>query len=660
MSSADFKPYIAATQNIPELTLKAIVVGILFGVLFGAASMYLGLKIGLTVSASIPVAVLSVALFKKLGSATILENNIVQTTASAGETIAAGLTFTMPGLILLGYDIEYGKTVILACIGGLIGILFMIPLRRMLIVQEHGKLAYPEGTACADVLVAGETGGSLAQLVFAGLGVGVFYKLLMSVLGLWKDTPEYGFKSYQGAVLSGEITPELLGVGYIIGPRISGIMVAGGVIAWFCLMPIIKFFGQNALIAIPPSQVPIASMGMMDIWASYIRYIGGGAVVFSGFMCVVKALPTIWSAFRDSLREILGGNILGSAGRSRTERDFPVAITIIGALALIFIIAASPILPTGIGVSSLFSSLIIIIFGFLFVTVSSRITGLIGSTSNPVSGMTITTLMVTSLIFLMMGWTGSSFAATAIGVGAVVCIAVANAGATSQDLKTGFLVGATPWKQQTALLIGTLTATITAVTVLIMLQKAGASHGAGIGSATLPAPKGQLMALIVKGVLEQSLPWSLVIFGMFVSLTVELLGVESLGFAVGLYLPLSTTSPIFVGGAIHWLVKKFCTKESLNQDLSPGTLYSAGLIAGGAIMGVIISLGSGFLSGPPGWTPVSLFGYHFRVLSFETFNLGERLGLANKAPTPWGDLAALLMFTLLGFSLFKAARKKFS
>ncbi len=659
MSTANFKPYIAADKEIPELTIKAMLLGVVFGILFGAASIYLGLKIGLTVSASIPVAVLSIAVFKKLGSATILENNIVQTTASAGEAIAAGITFTMPAMILLGFDLQFGKTILLASIGGIIGILFMIPLRRLFIVQEHGILTYPEGTACADVLIAGETGGKLAKMVFSGLGVGVAYSFCMRVLGLWKDTPHYIFKSYQGATLSGEIAPELLGVGYIIGPRIASIMVSGGIVAWFCLMPMIKFFGQNALLAIPPSQIPIADMGMMDLWKNYIRYIGGGAVVFSGLLCLVKAIPTIWGAFKTSFTELLGGNIFGSAGTLRTERDFPIAITILGAIALVFIIAASPILPSGMGASSIVAALLIIVFGFFFSTVSSRITGLIGSTSNPVSGMVITTLMITSLIFLAMGWKGTAFAATAITIGAVVCIALANAGNTSQDLKTGFLVGATPWKQQVALLIGSLTAAATAGAIMILLHKAGVTHGAGIGSAELPAPKGQLMAIIVQGVLEQSLPWSLVLFGMFIAMTVALLGVESLGFAVGLYLPLSVTFPIFIGGVIHWIVKRMHTKEE-NEELSPGTLYSAGLIAGGAIMGVIVALGSGFLSGPPGWTQISLLGHEFKTLSFETFNLGAKWGIGEKASEPWGDLAAVLMFSLLCISIYKMARKKLS
>lgn len=639
-NTADFKPYISPSSQVPELTFKAVFLGVIFGVLFGAATIYLGLKIGLTVSASIPVAVLSIAIFKRLGNASILENNIVQTTASAGEAIAAGITFTMPGLIMLGFDLEYGKTMLLALIGGLIGILFMIPLRRMLIVQEHGYLSYPEGTACADVLIAGETGGSLARLVFAGLGVGTLYAFLMKVLGLWKDTPQYAIKSYQGAVVSGEITPELLGVGYIIGPRIASVMVAGGVISWLCLMPMIKFFGSNALLAIAPSKIPIADMGMMQIWKDYIRYIGGGAVVFSGMMCLLKTLPTVWKTFKSSLTELLGGNLLGTSGTLRTEKDFPIALTIIGAIALVFVIAMSPILPSGMGAGSLVSAILIIVFGFLFCTVSSRIVGLIGSSSNPISGMTITTLMITSLIFLMMGWTGSTFAATAIGVGAVVCIAAANAGNTSQDLKTGFLVGATPWKQQTSLLIGTLVATLVAVTVMIMMHKAGVLVGKGIGSEALPAPKGQLMAIIVRGVLEQSLPWSLVLFGMFISMTIELLGVESLAFAVGLYLPLSVTSPIFAGGVIHWVVKKFHTPEG-NEDLSPGTLYSAGLIAGGAVMGVIVSLGQGF------WEK-----------TFEALNLGARWDIGEKAAAPWGDLAALMMFGLMAVSLYAVARRK--
>lgn len=637
--STDFKPFVSATTAPAEFTLKAVLLGIVLGLLFGVASIYLGLKIGLTVSASIPVAVLSISIFKRLGSSTILENNMVQTVASAGESLAAGITFTMPAILMLGFDLEYGKTILLASIGGIIGILFMIPLRRLLIVQEHGTLAYPEGTACADVLIAGETGGNMATLVFSGLGFGIVYKILMSVLGLWKDTPEFKITGYQNALVSAEITPELLGVGYIIGPRVAAIMAAGGVMAWLCIMPLISFFGQNGLLAIAPSKLSIAEMGMWDIWKNYTRYIGGGAVVFSGITCLVKTLPTIWRTFRQSLDELLHSK-LSSANKARTDRDFPVALTLIGAIALVFVIAASPILPSGMGATSLVSALLIIIFGFFFCTVSARICGLVGSSSNPVSGMTITTLMITCVIFLAMGWTGLTFAATAIGVGAVVCIALANAGTTSQDLKTGFLVGATPRSQQLGLVIGTLISAAVMGAVMIALHKAGAEHGAGIGSAALPAPKGQLMALIVQGVLEQNLPWSLILFGAAISLTVELLGVESLAFAVGLYLPMSTSLPIFCGGAVHWVIKRFHS-ATRDEDSSPGTLYSAGLIGGGAIMGIVTAFGQGF------WPK-----------TFESLNLGTHLGLGNTAIAPWGDIGATIMFGLMIAMLYRTASRK--
>jgi len=643
----EFKPFIAANQLIPEFTLRAIIMGAIFGIIFGAASVYLGLKVGLTVSASIPIAVLAISVFKKLGNASILESNIVQTIGSAGESVAAGVVFTVPALLFLAGGREYFhyfQIFVLALAGGILGVLFMIPLRRSLIVKEHGNLPYPEGTACADVLIAGEKGGSLAQKVYYGVGIAFLYKLLMSILGFWKDVPAYVLgknSALPNATISGEITPELLGVGYIIGPRIAGIMAAGGVLSWWVLIPLITMLGSGLTTVFPPEATKLISqMSADEIWGRYIRYIGAGAVTFGGLMTLIKTLPTIVSAFRDSfkdLRESRNENV----EKSRTEKDIPLVYVLIGSVALVVFMTLIPNLPT-----NLLSAVMIVVFGFFFVTVSSRIVGLIGSSSNPISGMTIAALMATSLIFVGIGWTGDIYQPIALVVGSIVCIASANAGATSQDLKTGYILGATPIKQQIGLIIGVLASTLAIGFTLTLLE-----HSIGVGAPTpehphpLPAPQALLMATLIKGLLSHNLPWGLVLTGMGISAVMELCGISSLAFAVGAYLPLSSTTPIFVGGIVKWIADKMNKSGEAESDIGPGALFSSGLIAGGAVTGIIIAvlIGVNMGAGPDG-----------KLISLAdklNTGIGEGMGAM-------GDLVSLGFFMLLAFILYKFATSK--
>ena len=475
------RAYVSDDARLPEFTWRAIVLGMLFGLLFGAVSTYLGLRAGLTVSASIPIAVLTISIFKKLGRSSILENNLVQTTGSAGESIAAGVIFTLPAMIFLGFPLEYSRIFLLAMIGGWLGILFMIPLRRYLIVEEHGVLTYPEGTACADVLIAGERGGNFASRVFWGLGLGSLYKLMMNGLGFWRENADYQPRWLPGASFRADLTPEYLGVGYIIGPRTAGLLFAGGVLSWLVLAPAIKFFGAAFPGAIYPSTVPIARMSPDDIWAAYIRPIGAGAVAAAGLITLVRTLPTIIAAFRSGLRELRGRRARQSADAApaRRERDLPLWLVLAGAgvLGLLtWAILAFRYNPHGAWFSNLLSAGLVVLFGFFFVTVSSRIVGLIGTSSNPVSGMTIATLVLTCLFFVLAGWTGHLYSALALSVGGAVAIAAANAGATSQDLKTGYLVGATPWKQQVGLMIGVVASVLVVGYTVPFLNTAYASY----------------------------------------------------------------------------------------------------------------------------------------------------------------------------------------
>ena len=472
-----FKPYIAADESRPEFTIRAILLGCIFGVLFGAVTVYVGLRAGLTVAASIPISVLSISVLRALGKASILENNIVQTTGNAGQSIASGVIFTLPALVFLGYDLEYARIFALALLGGWIGVLFMIPLRRQLIVEEHGNLTYPEGTACADVLLAGERGGSFASRVFLGLGLGGVYTLFQNdnLFAAWPATPDYQPKWLKGSAIRADVTPEYLGVGYIIGPRVAGVIFAGGVFSWLVLMPLMYFFGSHIPGAVYPGTKSVSQMSPSDLWASYIRPMGAGAVAAAGLITLLKTMPTIISALRAGLKNI-GKKESGANSTLRTERDLPMWFVVGGSIVLVlmmfFFLTFKPVPGAQTSALSNFAaSILIVIFGFLFVTVSSRIVGLIGSSANPVSGITIATLMATSAIFLVKGWTAPAFGALAITIGGTVCIAAANAGDTSQDLKTGFLIGATPWKQQLAVMIGVCVSTVVIGATLSAMNK---------------------------------------------------------------------------------------------------------------------------------------------------------------------------------------------
>jgi putative OPT family oligopeptide transporter len=595
----EYPPYVAADRSMAEFTVKAAVVGILLGVVFGAANAYLGLRVGLTVSASIPAAVMAIAVFRAFRSGTILETNMVQSIGSAGESLAAGVIFTIPALFVWGMDVSQITVFTLASLGGLLGVLFMIPLRRFLISGEHGRLPYPEGTACAEVQVAGEAGGKGARRVFAGLGLGGLYKFLADshALQLWNESPQIGLPGK--AAIGADATPELLGVGYIIGWRISLIMFSGGALAWLVIIPAINLMAGNAVIY--PGEIPVADMTSSEIWNRYIRYIGAGGVAYGGAITLVKSLPTIVESVKLGMGKI--GDAAGGAlsDLARTDRDIPLKWVGLAALVVAVVLDVVPVVPV-----NFVSALLIVIFAFFFVTVSSRIVGLIGSSSNPVSGMTIATLISTALIFVALGMADEPDARVSVlAVGAVVCIAAAIAGDTSQDLKTGFLVGATPWKQQVGEMVGVLTASTVMGAVLILL------HGSyGIGSDTLPAPQATLMSLVIDGVLEANLPWTFVFIGIALAAIVEhALKQPSLAFAVGLYLPVSLTTPILVGGGIRKVFESRHEGRTLEVKREAGVLFSSGLIAGAALVGVLIAAviffaeGSALLSRiVEGWT----------------------------------------------------------
>src|SRR3954454_18030811 len=555
-SAPKFQPYVPASESPSEFTAKAVVLGILFGLIFGASTVYLGLRAGLTVSASIAIAVLAVSVLKRLGGSTILENNIVQTIGSAGESLAAGVVFSIPALIfLVPYGpayFNYVQITLLAIAGGILGVLMMVPLRRALIVKEHGALPYPEGTACADVLVAGERGGALARTVFMGLATGAIWKSLSWIFQIFPTAIGYTVARtgvFPNATLNLDLSPEYMGVGYVIGPRIAGVMFAGGVLSWLGLLPLLSILGNYMTVPFPPvpaSGLRINQMSAGQLWSAYIRYTGAGAVLAAGLITLARTIPTIVSSFRESVKDFSAKADAG--GRARTEQDLPLTVVLGGTVALAIFLAVAPQMPTQ---GNVLASLLVVVFGFFFVTVSSRIVGLIGSSSNPISGMTIATLILTCTIFVALGWTGDAYSPIALCVGALVCIAAANAGATSQDLKTGYIVGATPIYQQIGLVIGVLvSALIIGFTTLYL------NNVMHIGSAALPAPQATLMSTIIKGLLDQNLPWGLVLCGVCISIVLELCGIPSLSFAVGSYLPIATTAPIFVGGLVRWYVER--------------------------------------------------------------------------------------------------------
>ena len=636
-ATTGFQPYVPATQSPAEFTAKAIVIGVLFGLLFGASTVYLGLRAGLTVSASIPIAVLAISVLKRLGGSTILENNIVQTIGSAGESVAGGVVFTIPALIFLTPDgpqyFRYFQIMLLAMAGGLLGVLMMVPLRRALIVKEHGVLPYPEGAACADVLVAGERGGQLAATVFKGLGVGALWKSLSWILQLFRTVVGYSMARgsfFPNATVNLDISPEYMGVGYVIGPRIAGVMFAGGVLSWLVLLPLLSILGRYLTVPLPPvpaSGLRIDQMSAQQIWSAYIRYTGAGAVLAAGIITLVRTIPTIVSSFRDSVKDFGAG--ASRALKLRTERDIPLSVVLGGSLLLAIVLAIVPQMPTR---GNFVAAILVVIFAFFFVTVSSRITGLIGTSSNPISGMTIATLILTCSIFVALGWTGDSYAPIAICVGAIVCIAAAQAGGTSQDLKTGFLVGATPIHQQIGLVVGVLTsALVIGLTTLYL-------HGVmGIGSTSLPAPQATLMATIIKGLLSRNLPWGLVLVGVFISVTLELCGIRSLSFAVGSYLPIATTAPIFVGGLVRAYVEhKTGTAEE--SEVGAGTLFSSGLIAGGSLAGILYAV---------------LFG---RNIIREAESVTGLVPFLHEGPS--GMIAGALLFVALAGILARSAQKR--
>ena len=811
---ATFRPYIPSNVHVRELTVLPLVVGTLLGMVFGASSLWLVLKVGLTVSASIPVAVISISLFRLLGKAgireaTILENNIVQTAGSAGESIAFGVGVTMPAIMILGFDLEFTRVMLVATLGGLLGILMMIPLRRALIVQQHGILKYPEGTACAEVLKAGASPESRAaadpvykaraaesddasagaKTIFTGFGIGLVYQVAMAALKGWKDTPRKIFDApFKAGSISAEISPALLGVGYIIGPRIASIMCAGGVLAYLVLIPAIKFFGEGMTTALPPGTMPIGQMEPDDIRGAYVLYIGAGAVAAGGIISLFRSLPTIWHGLKGGLSDLRGGQSAAS-NVPRTDQDLSMKIVVGGVIVLLAMIMLLPQLHLQF---NLLGAILIIAFGFLFVTVSSRLTGEIGSSSNPISGMTVATLLLTCLIFLIVGWSGPSYYVTALSIGGIVCIAASNGGTTSQDLKTGFLVGATPKYQQIAILIGALASALILGPILLRLNEqstvyvpqtsfraieekhnvdpasvaalpqftetarpagggnfrllkneAGPNAVAGLepgeylvddtgrvaqkvernfpadlradmsnlgpaeqakvglavpdtasyktwhkiseengppgkylvndqgapvyyvdpgingthriapdGSSVTKydAPKATLMSYIIKGILNQKLPWGLVLLGVMIAIVLEMSGIPSLAFAVGVYLPLSSSSPIFIGGMVRWLVDKYLRVKFRNKklteeefvaetDKSPGVLMASGYIAGGALAAVFIAFFAGL------WKERSE-GIENWAKAHNPFFKGD-----------WADLLSLIPFVVLVVILYLVGRE---
>jgi putative OPT family oligopeptide transporter len=749
------EPFILPSVIMREFTARAVITGVILGTIFGASSLYLVLKVGITVSASIPVAVISLALFRGLSKfgvrdSTILENNITQTAGSAGESIAFGVGVTMPAILILGFDLELTRVMLVAILGGLLGILMMIPLRRALIVKEHGILKYPEGTACAAVLKAGANAEDRAlaspsaqaemraadaaglgrspgaKVIFTGFAIGLLYKSVQVAGKLWKEVPEKIFGApLKGGSASLEISPELLGVGYIIGPRVASITAAGGVLAYLVLIPLIKFFGDHLSAPLAPGTKLISEMSPHQIRSAYVLYIGAGAVAAGGIISLFRALPTIIHGIKGGLHDV-GLLKRGDAKRAadsglRTERDLSMKFVGIGCVLLIAGIMFAPSLHM-----NFLGALMILAFGFLFVTVSSRITGEVGSTSNPISGMTVATLLLTCLVFLLVGWTGGTYYVTALSVGAIVCIASSNGGTTSQDLKTGFLLGATPKLMQIAILLGALgsaiflgpilmtlndTATVYVPTAKIApaglttdvskLVKREKLHGpqarddansylvwqktdieggpAGrylvdnVGKAVwlvdpgingqfterpdgttvrkFDAPKATLVSYIIKGILDRKLPWALVLLGVMIALTLELCGVPSLVFAVGVYLPISSSAPLFVGGMIRWLVDRAMRKKSgyaqmgheefvAETDKSPGVLLASGYIAGGAIAGIVIAFLAGVLS------DVDASLQKWAEASNPFFN------------GPNSDLLSLIPFALITGVLYLVAREK--
>jgi putative OPT family oligopeptide transporter len=587
-----YQPYIPASESPIEFSIKSIFAGIFFGILFGAANAYLGLRAGLTISTSIPVAVMTVAAFKLLQSfgqkSNILEANLSQTIGSASSSVASGVIFTLPALFLWGFDPTLLQMTLLAMFGGLLGVLFMIPLRRFLIDKEHGKLPYPEGTACAEVLVASEGAGSKAKNVFIGLGLGALFKFITGWIKVIPGSVNFQLPFPRKAEIGMDISSALFGVGYILGPKISTIMVSGGLLSWLVIIPIIGYWGEGQTSPFyPETSLLIGDMSPGLMWTRYIRYIGAGAVAAGGFITLIKSFPTMLESFRIGARQIRERVGSVAAEIPRTSQDLPLKVVGIGAGIIILMMAVIPQVFGNIDslVIRLLAALLIVIFAFFFVTVSSRIVGMVGVTSNPTSGMTIAALLGTSVIFLLAGWTDDIGKVTALTVGCVVAIAASIAGDTSQDLKTGFLLGGTPRKQQIGELAGVITSAVFVCLSVILLDKAY-----GFGTEELPAPQATLMKVVIEGVLENALPWVLVLIGVGIALVCELLKVNSLAFAVGVYLPLSTFTPLFIGGMLRMVLEKRAKTEEVKDDRrEKGILLGSGLVGGEGLLGVGIA-----------------------------------------------------------------------
>ena len=589
MEEKKFQPYVPADKVMPEFTVVSIVLGAILAIVFGGANAYLGLRVGMTVSASIPAAVISMGVIRKiLRRDSILENNMVQTIGSAGESVAAGAIFTLPALFMWAKEglgsapglVEIG---LIALCGGVLGVLLMIPLRSALIVKEHGVLAYPEGQACAEVLIAGEEGGSKASTVFSGLGIAAFYKLIADGLKLFPSEITYDIPVYKGSGVGIDVLPALAGVGYICGAKVSSYLFAGGILGWLVIMPLMVLFGSDTIM-FPVTDMTIgqlvAEKGVSELWGNYLRYIGAGAVACGGVLSLIKSLPLIVRTFKDAMGDYGKGR---SASTLRTDQDIPMQIVLLGVLVVAVVLWLVPAIPL-----NLFTALIVIVFGFFFATVSSRMVGLIGSSNNPVSGMAIATLLISTMLLKVTGTVGIEGMSAAIVIGGIICIIAAIAGDTSQDLKTGFLVGSTPKKQQIGELVGVAVSAVAIGAILYLLSMAWG----GYGSNDLPAPQAVLMKMIVEGVMGGNLPWNLVFTGVFIAIVVEVLGIPVLPFAIGLYLPIYLSVPMMLGGALRWFLekRKYASEKAKNNTVQSGVLYSSGLIAGEGIVGILLAV----------------------------------------------------------------------
>ncbi|HWO57049.1 MAG TPA: oligopeptide transporter, OPT family [bacterium] len=617
----DFRPFVAPTESLAEFTVKSAVAGVIFGVLFGAANTYLGLKAGLTVSTSIPIAVMTIAMFRAFrmagGRSTILEHNLSQTIGSASSSLASGTIFTIPALYLWGVAPSFLYISLLALLGGVLGTAIMIPLRQYLIVQEHKNLPYPEGTACAEVLESAEGHGAQSRPLFLGMALAGIYEFGLGFLRLWKESPRTGIIGLPKAEVGLEASPALLGVGFILGPRIAAVMVAGAGLSWVVLIPILHWYGTTLTAPLFPETAKLLpDMTTQEIWGKYIRYLGAGAVAMAGIMTIIKAVPTMVQSFKLGLRGLRHGTA-GDTSRPRTERDLSMRIVLGLVLAIAAAIVFIPHLVGGFETiaARIVVALAICIFAFFFVTVSSRIVGLIGVSSNPVSGMTIVTLLGTSFVFYLLGWTDGLGQMTALSIGTVVCVASSIAGDMSQDLKTGYLVGATPYKQQLGEFIGAITSAWGVAYAVDVLH-----HAYGFGTVALPAPQAMLMKTVIEGVLFAQLPWTLVFIGAGFALLAALLRIPALPFAVGLYLPLTTMTPIFAGGLVRWLVDRRGRANGDSGDRDRGVLLGSGFIAGVGLVRVGLAAWIYFVGLPEGigeewagsfsgWLALALFGF---------------------------------------------------